>query len=181
MTLIKTRARGLKLDDTFAFTGTVSGAGGIAMVDQFRLTSNLTADADPITSNLERVDDASFSQIGTGMTLSSGIYTFPTTGLFQVSVNASFQISQDVNADVETYVSSDSGGSYDQVALATGGEQSSSFSNFVSNSIAFVNVTNASTFRVKFVLSGVASTDTRLQGNTNRNSTAFTFIRLGDT
>lgn len=28
MTLIKTRARGLKLDDTFAFTGTVSGAGG---------------------------------------------------------------------------------------------------------------------------------------------------------
>ena len=28
MTLIKTRARGLKLDDTFVFTGTVSGAGG---------------------------------------------------------------------------------------------------------------------------------------------------------
>ena len=28
MALIKTRARGLKLDDTFAFTGTVSGAGG---------------------------------------------------------------------------------------------------------------------------------------------------------
>jgi len=28
MALIKTRSRGLKLDDTFAFTGTVSGAGG---------------------------------------------------------------------------------------------------------------------------------------------------------
>ena len=28
MAIIKTRARGLKLDDTFAFTGTVSGAGG---------------------------------------------------------------------------------------------------------------------------------------------------------
>ena len=28
MALIKTRARGLKLDDTFAFTGSVSGAGG---------------------------------------------------------------------------------------------------------------------------------------------------------
>ncbi|BAQ89403.1 filamentous hemagglutinin-like protein [uncultured Mediterranean phage uvMED] len=157
-----------------------SGVGSIAMVDQFRLTSNLTADANPITSNLERVDDASFSQIGTGMTLSSGIYTFPTTGLFQVSVNATFQISQDVNADVETYVSSDSGSNYDQVALARGGEQSSSFSNFSSSSQCFVNVSNASTFRVKFILSGVASTDTRLQGNTNRNSTAFTFIRLGD-
>ena len=164
-----------------AVTALPSGVGSIAMVDQFRLTSNLTADADPITSNLERVDDASFSQIGTGMTLSNGIYTFPTTGLFQVSVNATFQISQDVNADVETFVSSDSGSNYDQVALATGGEQSSSFSNFSSSSQCFVNVSNASTFRVKFILSGVASTDTRLQGNTNRNSTAFTFIRLGDT
>ena len=28
MAIIKTRARGLKLDDTFAFTGSVSGAGG---------------------------------------------------------------------------------------------------------------------------------------------------------
>ena len=28
MALIKTRARGLKLDDTFAFTGTITGAGG---------------------------------------------------------------------------------------------------------------------------------------------------------
>ena len=164
-----------------AVTAAKTSGVGITMVDQFRLTSNLTADADPITSNLERVDDASFSQIGTGMTLSSGIYTFPTTGLFQVSVNATFQISQDVNADVETYVSSNSGGAYDQVAIATGGEQSSSFSNFSSSSQCFVNVSNASTFRVKFVLSGVASTDTRLQGSTNANSTAFTFIRLGDT
>ena len=32
MTLIKTRARGLKLDDTFAFTGTVSGAGSNGLV-----------------------------------------------------------------------------------------------------------------------------------------------------
>jgi hypothetical protein len=164
-----------------AITAAKTSGVGITMVDQFRLTSNLTADADPISANLERVDDASFSQIGTGMTLSSGIYTFPTTGLFQVSVNATFQIAQDVNADVETFVSSDSGSNYDQTALATGGEQSSSFSNFSSSSQCFVNVSNASTFRVKFILSGVASSDTRLQGHTGRNSTAFTFIRLGDT
>tara|TARA_Y100001972_G_scaffold87819_1_gene107419 strand:- start:21 stop:530 length:510 start_codon:yes stop_codon:yes gene_type:complete len=34
MTLIKTRARGLKLDDTFAFTGTVSGTKGIINITQ---------------------------------------------------------------------------------------------------------------------------------------------------
>ena len=34
MTLVKTRSRGINLTDNFAFTGTVSGAGGITMADQ---------------------------------------------------------------------------------------------------------------------------------------------------
>lgn len=42
MALIKTRARGLKLDDTFAFTGTVSGAGGNTPSFLAYLTANQT-------------------------------------------------------------------------------------------------------------------------------------------
>ena len=44
MTLIKTRARGINLADTFAFTGTVSGAGGgkILQVVGNTITSNQT-------------------------------------------------------------------------------------------------------------------------------------------
>ena len=159
---------------TFATTN------GITQLDQFRLTAELNTNADPISSNLERIDDATFSKIGTGMTLSSGIYTFPTTGLYQVSVNAEFQISQDTTADCETLVSSDSGSSYDQTAVAVGGMQGSNFNTNNSSSQCYVNVTNASTFRVKFVFSGVASTDTRLRGSSTRNFTTFTFIRLGD-
>tara|TARA_E500000318_G_C3496579_1_gene186652 strand:- start:324 stop:863 length:540 start_codon:yes stop_codon:yes gene_type:complete len=153
---------------------------GITMIDQFRLTATINQDTDPISSNLERVDDASFSGIGTGMTLSSGVYTFPSTGLYQVIVNAKFEIAQDLVAFLETKVSSNSGGAYDQVATAAGGDQSSSFSASTSSSIAFVNVTNASNFRVKFVTSGFASTDSRITGGTNENETSFSFIRLGD-
>ena len=40
MALIKTRARGLKLDDTFAFTGTVSGAGGGKLLQTQSSSSN---------------------------------------------------------------------------------------------------------------------------------------------
>ena len=40
MALIKTRARGLKLDDTFAFTGTVSGAGGGKLLQTQSTSSN---------------------------------------------------------------------------------------------------------------------------------------------
>ena len=161
-----------------AVTSAKASGLGISEADMFRLTSNLQANADPITSNLERVDDATFSKIGTGMTLSSGIYTFPSTGLYQVGVNAGFQISQDETAGIQTMVSSNSGTDYDQVAFTYAGEQSSSFASFSSSTTAFVNVTNASNFRVKFVLSGVASTDTRLKGSSSNNETAFSFIRL---
>jgi hypothetical protein len=44
MALIKTRARGLKLDDNFAFTGSVSGAGG-GKIGQVLQTHSSTADA----------------------------------------------------------------------------------------------------------------------------------------
>ena len=57
---------------------------GITEADQFRLTANITSDVDPISSNLERVDNATFSKIGTGMSLSSGTFTFPTSGLYHV-------------------------------------------------------------------------------------------------
>ena len=162
-------------------TALTSGfANGVTMIDQFRLTSNLDDNADPISSNLERVDDASFSKVGTGMTLSSGIYTFPATGLYQVNVNAMFQVQDDPNVDLGTFVSSNSGGAYDQTAIARGGKASSNFTNFGTSSTCMVNVTNATNFRVKFTLSDVASGDTRLQSGTNENKTTFTFIRLAD-
>ena len=153
---------------------------GIIEADQFRLTAQLQANADPISSNLERVDDATFAKIGTGMSLSSGVYTFPRTGLYLVGCHAEFQISQDIGAECQTHVSTDSGGSYDIVATAMGGEQSSSFAHFTSYSAVYINVTNASTFRVKFKADGFASSDTRLRGDTGYNMTSFDFIRLGD-
>ena len=70
---------------------TVQTTGGVTLIsdpeanfeiDMFRLTADL--DTDGTLSNWERVDDASFAKIGTGMTVSSGIFTFPRTGLYRV-------------------------------------------------------------------------------------------------
>ena len=52
-------------------------------IDCFRLTADHSSDG-TITSNWERADDASFAKIGTGLTESSGVYTFPRTGLYQI-------------------------------------------------------------------------------------------------
>ena len=61
-----------------------SGVGGITEADQWRLNSDLTGDQNPIASNLERVDTDGFSVLGTGMSQSSGIFTFPSTGYWDI-------------------------------------------------------------------------------------------------
>src|SRR5210317_2102216 len=66
-------------------SATLSGiTQGITMADQWRLTADITADVNPISANLERVDNTGFGYIGSGMSVSSGTWTFPTTGLYLI-------------------------------------------------------------------------------------------------
>ena len=124
----------------------------IAELDQFRLTSDTSNGASgDITANLERVDDSTFSKIGTGMTESSGVFTFPSTGLYQVICNPTTIAVSDNALKVKTMISTDSGGSFSEIA---------------------------STFRVKFQL-GSVGTSSRLVGSTTSTHTNFVFMKLG--
>ena len=76
--------------DTFLKTdgsGNLSFAavGGITMADQWRITSdfNVTSFA-YVTSNWERNDSDGYGKIGTGMSESSGEFSFPSTGVYLV-------------------------------------------------------------------------------------------------
>ena len=119
MTLIKTRARGLKLDDNFAFTGTVSGAGGMSEAVVFRMSSGVSGNADPITT-WEVADDAMAGRIGTGITQSSGIFSFGSTGIYLIEFQGSAYDSgtDDLQVNLEIHASSNSGGAYDRLAQA---------------------------------------------------------------
>jgi hypothetical protein len=168
-----------KSGDTVNIASGATNNLGITEADQFRLTANLTANADPISANLERVDDATFAKIGTGMSLSSGVYTFPRTGLYQVESTAMLQWTNDSDSiQVEMYASSDSGSTYDQIARIAVTMPDGIFVETYSNK-AFVNVTDASTFRVKFVLASLDASNF-LTGSSTTNYTFFTFTRLGD-
>ena len=152
----------------------------ISQADMFRLTANQSGQVNAdITANLERVDDASFSKIGTGMTESSGIFTFPSTGLYFVILNCAINSQSDANSMVGAQVSTNSGGAFDDVALLNAGEQGSGDSGVTAYSHFFVNVTNTSTFQVKFLTTSMGQ-HSFLQGDTNQNFTTFTFIKLGE-
>ena len=174
-----------KSGDTTNIVGTLQNDGaalisGITEADQWRLTADLSNNGNSaITANLERVDDATFSKMGTGMSESSGVFTFPSTGLYFISmVTLIYVISGDGSAGVDMKISSDSGSNYDPVANSNGGNGNSAETYLTVTAETFVNVTNASTFRVKFFTNSM--TNSQLRGNTNQNDTSFTFIRLGD-
>ena len=61
---------------------------GITGYDEWIVTTNFTGDADPITSNWSRNPANTFEKIGTGMSQSSGIFTFPETGKWNIEFTA---------------------------------------------------------------------------------------------
>ena len=169
----------LRGDNTFAEVP----AGGITEADQWRLTANLTGDANPISSNLERVDSTGFGYIGSGMTESSGVYTFPSTGIYsilftQTNKNASqssrySRLDLDVTTDNSNYTAV----AYAMTSLSH--INSSTYNNATGQYI--FDVTNTSTHKVRFAVEHATPGTTDLVGTTTENYTVFTFIRLGDT
>ena len=149
---------------------------GITMADQFRLTADLAnPGAADITANLERVDTNGFAKIGTGMTESSGIFTFPSTGLFLVRFMATVFYDNDYMG-IEIFVSTD-GSNFVSADMSNGGTTTvNGF--FTLSGECFINVTNTSNFKVKFKTNSM--TASTIEGDTNQTRTGFTFIRLGD-
>ena len=68
---------------TMALTSDIS-AGGLSEADTWIMTADLTASANPISANLARPTGTLQNYLGTGMTESSGIFTFPSTGYWLI-------------------------------------------------------------------------------------------------
>jgi len=150
---------------------------GITEADQWRLTANITSDTSPITSNLERVDNTGFGYIGTGMSVSSGIWTFPSTGIYLIRVIGNYSTVAGDNAVIDINITTDNS-SYTQVSVADEGSGNSLSSKSVCEFL--FDVTDTANCKVKFNAFSIAA-GTIIYGNTDRNDTSFTFIRLGDT
>jgi hypothetical protein len=170
--------------DTTNIIGTLQNNGsalisGITMADQWRMTSTFSGTGD-ITSNLERADSLLQGNLGTGMTESSGIFTFPSTGYYHII--ATFELDGAQNSSYmsgEIYATSDNS-NYSLTSLARGGiagNQGTDDRNSVT-CFSLLDITNVSLQKIKFKVDnsgGVAV------GSSSYNRTHFTFIRLGDT
>ena len=155
---------------------------GITETDQWRLTGSTNAGVDgDVTSNWERNDTTGWGKIGTGLTESSGIFSFPQTGIYRIDFRAIFSgTASDTTHVLNLHITLDNS-SYNNVAQARGGNIDTSTTGASSGSnVFFFDVTDTSLCKFKFVTSSFESS-TVLQGATTDNRTSFAMMRVGDT
>ena len=157
-------------------------ANGITMADQWRLTTTLSQSSlttNYITANWERVDTDAYGKIGTGMSESSGEFSFPSTGLYSIDFRANFFITGSSSKYNGIKILVTTNNSTYNVASEDYDDNESQYAQGNTASNIFVNVTDTSNIKVKFQFrTGASNAD--LEGNTGANRTYVSFVRLGD-
>ena len=154
---------------------------GILEFDSWYHTVNYTGGTGVLSTNLARNNfAAAASQIGTGMTESSGVFTFPRTGKYLVIFNGQFALNGSTNIVVLTQVTTNNGASFQNHARALDGNNGSCERSGSGASFAFIDVTDTSQVKVRFNIQVIGTND-QISGSTSFQTTTFTFIRIGDT
>ena len=162
-------------------------SGGLAMADQWRYTLEFTQTNThnhfTTTSNWERPDSKlgiGSNPLGTGMTQSGGIFTFPSTGYYWIFFQACAKVDNDSCELFAMIRATNDNSSYDNVAEYLSTIQNQCTPNYNTANVNYLaRVTNISNDKVQFRVqnSGISVT---WMGETNKNRIAATFLKVGD-
>ena len=166
---------------TITNSGTANGF-GVTMARTYRLSANLSISADTvttITANWESVDTDGGGSIGTAMTESSGIFSYPSTGIyfikFVAQIHSPSQGATYAGGAIQTTADNST---YNNAAV----NQSSIYhsNGYGQGVMSFIHdVTNTTNDKVRFQAECEFAADA--VGNTGQNTTYVSFIRLGNT
>ena len=153
-------------------------ANGITDADMWRVAASLVVSgSNAVTANWERVDAGGFEKIGTALTESSGVFTFPSTGKYSIIWNIMATGSNAANyVGCGIYVTTDNS-SYSAATRMYSGKSASQYTSVTSFHI--FDVTNTSTHKIKLYRD--SSVAVNFEGNTTETFQGLTVIRLGDT
>ena len=176
---ILTNAGSLGSDKTLTLpneTATLATTNGIKEIDSFQITANVTSNGD-LTSNWQRSTATGFAKIGTGMSESSGIFTFPSTGIYEIQAVIGFETRSQASPQIQIQVTTDNS-SYSGALLIFGGERANAGGTAVTHTgTTFVDVTDTTQVKVKFTSANLDTSNQVLSGT----NTTFNFKRLADT
>ena len=169
---------------------TMATVNGITMLDQYYLNTQKSGTAGEeifMNTNFDRVTGniTGAAVIGTGMTKSSEVFSFPSTGIYHLRFRSNVMLDSGTSAnryaENKIYVTTNNGGSYSLVSMGLDGIVSGSGERF-GNPIAefYFDVTDTSTHKCKFsVQSGNDAYKLIVSGG--RLDTVVNFMKIGDT
>ena len=157
-------------------------AGGLSEIDVYRVHTTFQGGANPITSNWERFDTQGEDKLGTGMSQSSGVFTFPSTGYYEIIFHSNFYSGGDHQV-VAVYikVSTDGGSSYTYNTDGYGDLYYNSGNGYQSaQATQILKVTDTSNYKLTFATGTASSSSVYFVGGSTQNMTYVVFKKLAD-
>ena len=155
---------------------------GITVKDQWRVSSGFTGSVNPISSNWERCDTYSPGLIGSAMSVSSGAWTFPETGIWEIEfISSSYMYDSNVRFIESNIYVTENNSDWNECARSSGSVFDSNNNTYGNNYVQFLfDVTNVSTHKVR-LSRAVGNGNLTTRGDSNRNFTYATFTKVGVT
>ena len=173
----------LKTDGSGALSfATPTDTQGVAVYDTWIYTAetNVYAAGNYLTSNWSQFGD----RIGSSMTQSSGVFSFPSTGYYRVTFTCNFfeRNSPDNIAYIYIQISTNSGSSYTtRVASLQNITDRSGDTYTTCHAHCLFDVTNISTHKVRFYCASDDTGDLRIAGASTYQQVYATFQKMGNT
>ena len=158
---------------------------GILMADQWLLTSNFSPGGavSLINSGWGQVSRAGYGIIGSSMTQSSGVFTYPQTGIYFVEYTCGL-----ISTSQQRYMGSRIQTTHNNNNYAHATDVlnhcglTNSFGSYIQTTSSVIqDVQDVTQDKIRFSAVSFTPANTTVQGDSSRAVTFVTFIRLGDT
>ena len=167
-----------------AVASSIPGYGNqITEIQQWRLNNTHTVGStESFLTAWEVVDNSFYQTIGTGLSLSGSVFSFPSTGIYQIIFHGRIHYNNAAQTylfmELEVTTNNDfSSTATGIVAPIQGGYTSDSYGSISGSAVLKISDVSNEKFRFRV---RSQSTNTNLQGSTSQSQTAFTVLKLGD-
>ena len=149
------------------------------MADQWRMNASYNYSSLDLTHNWER-NNTDFALVGPGMTESSGIFTFPLTGIYRIDFHMGMYKASTNVRYMGGFIKLTTNNSTYNTRASGYGSVSSTSNSYTNNELSCIfDVTDTSTHKCKFTSDAEVSVS--YDGSSSQNRTYATFTRLADT
>ena len=189
-TLASNSVETVKIANNAVTSAKATGVGyTIDVISTWKLDANQSnGNRDPMNESwvLEASEDQGATvaeQSGGGVTCSSGVFSFPKTGIYSITGVWVFKVSGDSRWNtVYMHVSTNGGSSWDAVTASNAGITQCQSDNTYQcvPSFYMLDVTNTTNTKVKFPFN-CSNSSTHCEGSGNENASNVTFMRVADT